>query len=198
MDITKFLISNEQYIKVHFEQLKKVYSTVCISCFQVDVDYIDEKNNYHIRFGYDAVQNICYFIRQSSQIQSLLREQSKLSNKIADLGFELNQFTAGKQAYNEDFKYLWLSNDHKQVPPYYNSWMYNDKKGNIIFEITPFYPWFDESEKKYSKKIPYEEWIKNYKSIVKVIIPLQRLEEWMLQAKKMSEALEKYKQQVCC
>ena len=197
--MTKFLISDEQYIKVHFEQLENLDSDTCITCYQVDVDYIDEKTNVVVKFGYDTVQDICFFIRQSSQIQRLLQQQSTLSEgNIGDLGFQLNQFNAGKQAYNKDFKYLWISNDHRQIRPYYNSWMYNDKKGNIIFEITPFYPWFDEDKIMGVQKIPYEEWIKGYKPIIKHIVPLQRLEEWMQQAKKMSEVLESNKHAKHC
>ena len=74
MNAVKFIISDKQYIKVHFEQLKKLDSNICITCYQVDVDYIDERGNLFIRFGYATVQDICYFIRHSSQIQSLLKK----------------------------------------------------------------------------------------------------------------------------
>ena len=50
--------------------------------------------------------------------------------------------------------------------------MYNDKDGNIIFEITPCYPWN-----------------KDYKPAVQIMIPKERLEKWLPQAKKLKKML---------
>src|SRR6185295_2879963 len=50
---------------------------------------------------------------------------------------------------------LWGHNDLK-------TWIYNDKTGNIILEVTPLYPDLF-TEDKSTIKISYDVWIKSYK-----------------------------------
>ena len=199
MDIARFRISDSQYIKFHFEQLEQLDPNICIPCYQIDVDYVDEKQNIDIKFGYTEVSHVCYFFTKSSFITQLLNNKMSLSkNMINDLGLEMNQYFEGISELDNCFNYLFLSNSHKQVRPYYNSWLYNDKEGNIVFEITPFYPWHDPSQEKNSNFISYEKWIKNYKSILKVIVPLKNIKQWVQQAKKWCKLLENNEQKLCC
>ena len=80
-----------------------------------------------------------------------------------------------------------MCNDHLQIRPYYNSWLYNDEQGNIIFEITPFYPWFYVTKKTNKEKVSYKEWIENYKPTIKTIIPHKNLKKWIIQAEHMKK-----------
>jgi len=189
MNIIKYKISDNEYLKINPDVC--VHEDECQFCARIDIDYIDEKNNVCIRFGYNDLSNFCYFFTESKRAQKLLnRELVLYKNIVNDLGFEWNQFYAGKQKSDEVFKYHWVSNSHKQIPPYYNSWLYNDEYGNIILEITPFYPWFGETKKTYPEKISYKEWIKNYKPTVKVIISQKNMKQWIKQAEELEKKYE--------
>lgn len=191
MDITKFIISDNQYLKFHFEQLEKLSPNVCIPCYKIEVDYVNDKQNIDISFGYTEVSHVCYFFTKSSLISQLLNNKMNLSNdKIDNLGLEINQYFEGVSESDVCFNYLFLSNSHKRVRPYYNSWLYNDEIGNIVFEITPFYPWHDPAEADNPNFLSYETWIKDYKPIVKTTIPFHSLKQWIYQIKKWCKILE--------
>ena len=84
-------------------------------------------------------------------------------------------------------KYHFEGNTHKQIQPYFESWLYNNKEGNIIFEITPFYPWHNVTKKANPEKISYKKWIKDYKAVVKTIIPKENLKQWITQAEEVAK-----------
>jgi hypothetical protein len=188
MNITKYKISNTQYLKINPEEC--IHKDECQFCARMDIDYIDEKNNINIKFGYEDASDFYNFLVKSKRVQKLLKGILSLPNNIInDLGFEYNQFTEGKQEFNDAFlEHLWFSNSSKR--PYYDSWLYNDEDGNIILEITPFYPWFNVTKKTNPEKISYKEWIKDYKPVVKTIIPKESLKQWIKQA---DEFGKKYK-----
>lgn len=191
MDITEFRISDNQYIKFHFEQLEQLDSNICIPCYKIDVSYVDKHQNIDIKFGYTEVSHICYFFTKSALIAKLLNNKMSLSeNMINDLGLEMNQYFEGVSELDNCFNCLFLSNSHKQVRPYYNSWLYNDQDGNIVFEITPFYPWHDPAEGNHPNFVPYEKWIKAYKPIIKTTISRTYLKQWTQQVKKWCKILE--------
>jgi hypothetical protein len=187
-NITKYKISDTEYLKINPEC---IHDHECKTCAQIDIDYVDEKNNICIKFGYTTVSSFCYFLTKYDAITQLLKGTRILDKAIThDLGFEWNQFYKGEQKSNEAFKYHWRSNDHKEIRPYYNSWLYNDENGNIIFEITPFYPWHNTTKKTHPEKISYKLWIKDYKPVVKTIIPKENLKQWI---KQTDEFEKKYK-----
>ena len=185
MDITKYIISDTQYLKMNVEC---IHDDECKTCAHIDIDYVDEKNNTCIRFGYEVASSFCYFLVESGCIQRLLNGEMILSQSITnDLGFEMNQYVEGIQKSDDCFDYLLFSNSHKQIRPYFNSWMYNDIDGNIIFEITPFYPSHGKTKKAFPEKISYKEFMKNYQLIVKTIIPKENLEQWIKQAQELKK-----------
>ena len=134
MDITTYKISDNQYLKIHPELINKDDCEVCAHC---DIDYIDEEKNISIRFGYDTISSFCYSIARSERMQKLLHSGIVLDDNIAnDPGFEWNQYYEGLIKDTDIIeKYHFEGNAHKQIMPYYNSWLYNDEKGNIFFEI---------------------------------------------------------------
>ncbi len=84
-------------------------------------------------------------------------------------------------------QYFFFSNDHKQIRPYYNSWLFNDPEGNIVFEITPFYPYVYETKKSHPDFITYKQFMKDYKLAVKTFIPKENLKQWIEQAKEIKK-----------
>ena len=153
---------------------------------------MNEKNNINIRFGYEDASDFYSFLAESDFVQRLLKGEVILfENNINDPGFEWNQYYEGLMKSTDVIKkYHFAGNSSKQIRPYYNSWLYNDEKGNIIFEITPFYSWHNTTKKTNPEKISYKEWIKNYKPAVKTIIPKENLKQWIRQA---DEFGKKYK-----
>ncbi|MCL4415095.1 MAG: hypothetical protein M1365_00115 [Actinobacteria bacterium] len=189
MNIHIYKISNTEYIKINSQCIDK---NECETCAEIDIDYVDEKNNIYIRFGNESARSFYYYMVESGTFQKLINNETVLKNSINnDPGLEWNQYYKGliKDSYVIE-KYHFQSNTHKQIRPYFNSWLYNDENGNIIFEITPFYPWHNVTQKTHPEKISYKQWIKNYKPVVKTIIPKENLKQWIKQA---DEFGKKYK-----
>ena len=186
MNNLKFIISDTQYIKIIPESFDKDDCEVCI---QFDIDYIDEEHNICIRFGYKQLSSFCYSIAQSGRIQKLI-DGKMIFDQVTDLGFQCNRYFEGLIKHTDIIeKYHFVGNDHKRISPCFNSWLYNDKDGNIWFEITPFYPWHGTNKRSYPEKISYKEWIKDYKPTLKTMIPKENLLQWIEQAKELKKSL---------
>jgi len=187
MDLTKFIISATQYLKVAPEPIEKDDCEFCARC---DIDYVDEEKNITIRFGYEDNSSFCYFISEYNFIQKLITGKMVLDKSITeDLGFEWNQFFKDNKKKTAASTYLCWSNSHKQIRPYFSSWMYNDKEGNIIFEITPFYPWHGETKKSNPEFITYKKFMKDYKPTIKTVIPKENIVKWIDQAQELKKTL---------
>ncbi len=177
------MITNKQYIQVTSDAIFE--KGCCLSCLECDVDYVDEEKGLMIRFGYAQVNQFYGGFVAMNFIQNLIENKKFFDTSVtSDLGFEWNQFYEGL-IKNTDIleKYHFVSNAHKLIRPYYNSWFYNDEHGNVIFEITPFYPFHYETKKTHPDFITYKQFMKNYKPTLKMIIPKERLIEWNEQAK---------------
>lgn len=62
---------------------------------------------------------------------------------------------------------LWEAYDNETI---YVTWLYNNHNKNIIFEITPAYPYFYCNKKTEPHYMSYKTWIKSYKPYFKTII----------------------------
>lgn len=69
------------------------------------------------------------------------------------------------------------------------TWIYNDKQGNIVFEITPRYPGLF-AEDKSGINISFEDWMKTYKPFVVRIISPEVAQQWIEQANKIIAYIE--------
>ena len=76
-------------------------------------------------------------------------------------------------------------------------WIYNDKEGNIVLEITPpfatlFFEAYPEEE-----PISFDEWMKDYKPLLVTTISKQTAQQWVQQIddliKKTSAKIETQK-----
>ncbi len=173
--MTKLIISDTQYIKI-----------TNTNTDYIDADYIDTENNATIRFGYYDIFGFCYLLEKSNKIQQLLAGENIIDEcSIQNLGLDWNQCATNARKLGKFIDYYFLSNDQKRIPPYFNSWLYNDKQGNIIFKITPIYPWHNTTKKAHPEKISYKEWIKDYKPTIKTMIPKENISKWIEQAKEL-------------
>jgi len=125
--------------------------------------------------------------RELEILRTLLRDalnnKLKLNDSIkGDIGYFYNQ--DAREDLGSIYKKLkkhWLWSTSTEI----RTWLYNDNEDNIIFEITPAYPWlyYDPEEHPEKKKgfIPYDEWIKTYKPYVIRTIPKNIAEQWLKQ-----------------
>ena len=178
----KFKITSKQYIKITPEPVPEGYCEVCAQC---DIDYVDEDLGLNIRFGRTEADSF-YGSFGCKNLDDLLNNKLFFdTEKRRDPGFEYNQW--GQDIiHSTDVikKYYFVSNTHAGILPYYMSWFYNDKDGNIVFEISPFYPWLEVDDAENQPGfIPYKEWIKNYQVTIRKIIPKETLIVWDNQAR---------------
>lgn len=92
--------------------------------------------------------------------------------------------------YPEDNCWFWIGMNYQvwRHRPWV-TWMYNDKNGNIILEITPEYPYLFTNGKRKIKK-PFQEWLKSYKPLVVRIVPVEVAVQWLEQANKIIAIIE--------
>ncbi|MFA6066403.1 MAG: hypothetical protein WC707_04465 [Candidatus Babeliaceae bacterium] len=76
------------------------------------------------------------------------------------------------------------------IRPKVTTWLYNDKNGDIIFEITPNYFWHFDEPTPDEDYITYEEFMKNYEPYVIRTIPHEVAQTWLEQASKLLEQVE--------
>ena len=182
MNSIKFMIADKEYIHVTPEPIQKDYCEACAEC---TITYVNEKLGINIQFGYTEAETFHGLFGFKGYNDLLNNKLFFDNNKRIDPGFEYNQYCQDL-IKNSDVvdKYFFESNSHKNIQPFYTSWFYNDKEGNIIFEISPLYPWINtENAESQSEFIAYDTFMKNYKVIVHKIIPKKKFIEWNNQAK---------------
>lgn len=102
-------------------------------------------------------------------------------------GFVINGFSKKSSGWVGDFYYLWEGSKQKIR---YVTWLYNDNNGEIIFEVTPAYPYLFCDPDKELNYVSYQEWIKNYKPYLKVVMSKQVGQEWLKQANQIIEQIK--------
>ena len=93
-----------------------------------------------------------------------------------DTNFALHTFPSGAIEWVGCLYHLWESNSH------FDSWIYNKPDGSMIFEVTPFYPYMYSEPEEEPNYIPYEEWIKTYKSYFSTTLSREVAQNWLDQA----------------
>jgi len=88
-----------------------------------------------------------------------------------DLGIAWNNCRATTRNFKEIINFYFIGQD-------VNCWLYNDQDGNIVFEITPIYQYSKHKTNDFSKTKKYQSWIKEYKTIAKIIIDKKYINTW--------------------
>lgn len=176
-NIHNFMISEHEYFQIQTEDLPLQF---VYSCYDLNIIFISKEKT--IAFGYEDAGSFCFSLQQI--IPKLLNNQLAIPTILQNkLGIMCNEYFMSLATDNSCMNYLLFSNSHRQERPYYSSWLYNDMRGNIIFEITPQYPWNDEDEndRNHPDFISYAEFIKNYQpTIIRTIDP-KYLQQWLNQ-----------------
>lgn len=128
----------------------------------------------------------------SSILQKALRNELQLHESInQDIGYLLNEYYQCKEGFvmhnfSEESSswvgYLYHLWEGSKKNIRYVTWIYNNRAGEIVLEVTPSYPYFfcdPEDEPNY---ISYQEWIKNYRPYLITTISNETAQKWLLQA----------------
>jgi hypothetical protein len=133
-------------------------------------------------------------------LKKAVKNKLKLHKSIIqDIGFLYNEESEGKEGFfytkleNRDY---WIGNRSNLWSPvviYGNlqTWIYNNEAGDIIFEITPVYPYHYCDPEEEPNFIPYEEWMKDYKPFLIRTIPKDVAQRWLEQTKLLLKQIKK-------
>ena len=133
---------------------------------------------------------IKHFIKMLTKAMSgKLKLHFSITENIGYLWNEANQDSAEinnpKIFYTNDGLWIGVKENHlwaAQTSIQLDTWLYNNSEDNIIFEITPYYPWHDKKIKENKEFMPYELWIKTYKPLLTRTIPKSVALKWLSQA----------------
>jgi hypothetical protein len=138
-------------------------------------------------FVYDAMQKLSNSLQLALKNELLLHESIK-----RDIGYVYNEYSCNELLQNSSQFVEIYSNDRSFWVGYTYyvwssclrnvscvTWIYNDVKGDIVFEVTPLYVACDSEEPSY---VPYDEWLKSYKPYLVRKLSKETVQQWLGQA----------------
>ena len=131
-------------------------------------------------------------------LQKALNNQLAINKAItSDIGYLYNEYHYSianlsiKQLQNIDNwigeDYLVWEADNDKVR--YITWIYNQNK-KIIFEVTPFYPYFYCNKTKEPNYISYKKWIKNYQPYLIASLSQETAKQWVYEIEYIVKTVE--------
>ncbi|MBI2352975.1 hypothetical protein HYV11_01880 [Candidatus Dependentiae bacterium] len=139
--------------------------------------------------------------------QKLMLDESIKKN----LGYYWNEIFADRKSFvnlvykhASDGKYTyWIGMNYFMAStcaphdPVVTTWMYNDTNGDIILEITERFTWSEQEIASPEEMDRYFAFLKNYKPILKQVIPQKVAEQWLKKAKKWYKIFYDNEQKAC-
>ncbi len=143
----------------------------------------------HIRETMDMIRN---------KMDRILNQGFKLPPTDKDIGLYSNDYFQEKSDLDpkiiEKLPYCWILSSTSNDPQLTSTWLYMDANDNIIFEVTPTYPWYywhkPKTKKEKAEYITYEEFVNSYKPLVKVELSKETAQQWLKQANEIITLLE--------
>lgn len=186
-NIDRFHISENEWFAI---QTRKLPLNLVYNCYDLDIAFNSPNN--HFTFGASDALSFCSKIEHKTS--KLLNKKEILPHQMqGKLGIFNNNYFMSLSEDDRSMDYYFFGNSHIQQRPYFDSFLYNDLQGNIIFEITPAYHWNDEDEShvNHADFIPYSEFIQNYQSTIIRTIDPQYLYQWLEQINILKPIFEK-------
>lgn len=170
------------------------------------VDYVN--NNKTMIINIDEIMRIKEGLQE--ELIDCIQNKKLLHDSIKTwLGFSYTQYLKNDQRKNLIYETLpngyrrWVGIAHRlfdaipgqRIPV---SWLYNDKDGNIILEISPIYPFDSHDPKPNEKFVRYLEWMKSYKPYVIAKIAPEVAKKWIQQLDGLMKKIEKSDKKFRC
>ncbi len=178
-------------------------------CFDLKLYWIDETQK--ILIGMETPSGFAYKFER--MLPLVIEQEMKLDTSIQkNLGYYLNEIMADRSMYvdlvckmdkNDSYpswigmKYLMCETYHLAPKPHLVTWLYNDKQGNIILEVAPMFSWSHQEVPEQEELDRYFEFLKNYKPVLKQIIPRESAQLWIELMKKWYAIFEINERKVC-
>lgn len=118
----------------------------------------------------------------TSDIGYLLNGYHKNEN-----GFIMERFENGFETWVGYKYHLWYAYKNETA---YVTWIYNDNDKNIIFEITPSYPYFSCDPKKEPHYISFKKWMLSYKPYLIAKLSRETAQQWLEQAEHIVKTID--------
>jgi hypothetical protein len=188
----KFVLNDNEKIVINLEEPFEVVHC----CYQAPITFFFENQIYLLG---DEVINYRIGIF-SVLLERAIEGKLKLHKSITeDIGFLFNEYLYC--LYNEKLKdqTKFVYKKSKEGRSYWigdsynlwsSEWIYNNKDGAIIFEVTPVYPYHFVDPTEEPNFVPYAEWIKDYKPFFIKKIPLEIAKKWLKQANDLLETIK--------
>ena len=185
MDIRKYMITDKQYFEIShdtlpIEKLRGIDG--CLECTDINIRYMDEEKNIIILMGTYDTSSFSNKMATSKLLAKVLEGKAVYDKAVnGDLGFLYNQYCEEIIVSFPGVAHYFWSGFDRNTGTAVESWLYNDKDGNIIYEITPLYPWNDQVLRKDPRRITYKKFMKNYKPILQALISRETIRQWIKQ-----------------
>ncbi|MBI2352853.1 hypothetical protein HYV11_01250 [Candidatus Dependentiae bacterium] len=201
----KFILDEQKSLCLVSDNLpmQEVYT-----CYHLKMYWCNDKNR--LLIGQDSSGE---FVYQFERLLPLaLKHQLKLDASIKkSFGFYWNEIFADRRSfvnlayrYTDDNKTLnWigtkyiLSETLDSVSPSITTWLYNNEDGDIILEVTEMFTWSEQEVASSEEMDRYFEFLKNFKPILKQVIPKKVAEQWLRKAKKWYKIFYDNEQKAC-
>lgn len=192
----------EQLLRLYFDE-KKQDQSIAIYLKNQELEYITLFDNIEVfyeggqylqitwgSFGYYVRDSLKEMLEKVLQGDLILDESIKKSlgyyqaqdykkNNRKNLKYVATE--AGHRMWVGNYYHLFSSSDSYQQ----DSWLYNNQDGDIVFEITPSYPWFFTAPREGEIVIKYSEWLKQYRPYVVRKISKEVVQNWITQLDKL-------------
>ncbi len=180
-----FLI--HEHAKIRIQQPAKNYT----------FDWYDEAN-----FIMQYYQH--QYILERTHVKSAIEAFKEYLNNTLQNNHQLNSYLTDNIGYywnyalNQKYKHDQIFGDDYDILNNFNIWsrynqstfLYNDHQGNVIFEITPLYPYTYAYGKKKRTYGYFLKWMQSYKPTFKSVISKETVLKWIEQTQEILDIID--------
>lgn len=187
-NLLDFILNQDEKIRIHLFNENDIYSSYYVSYVLLVI------NKKEIIIGKSFIIDFVETLQKKLKL-AVLNELKLHSSIKKSIGYYWNQelneehpniyLIQGKEyKYWVGRKYLLWTTDSNKKYECFATWLYNDVKGSIIFEVTPDYPEGFVDKDSATEVKAYQDWMeKSYKPFYTRIIPKEAAEQWLKQCK---------------
>jgi hypothetical protein len=182
-----FLLNDSEKIVIDLEEPLEIVHC----CYQTTISLYFENKEYHLKN-----ETVRYRLeRFAALLKKCLNNKLKLHKSIKkDIGYVANEELQEKPGIvykttnaiaswvGEDYS-LWSGDG-------FCTWFFNDKNGNVVFEITPHYQYHFCEPEEIPNFISYDTWAEEYKPYLIRCIPRDIAQHWLDQARSILNTIE--------